>query len=164
MTLPVPLLAKARQVMEACAAAQVSLALAESCTGGLVAAALTALAGSSGFVERGFVTYSNAAKTDLLNVPASLIAEAGAVSEAVARAMADGALARSAADAALAITGIAGPTGGSAEKPVGTVHIAAAATGRETIHRRLLLPGSRDLVREAAVLAALDLLMERIAV
>ncbi|HIJ62165.1 MAG TPA: CinA family protein [Rhodospirillaceae bacterium] len=164
MTLPAPLLAKARQVMDACTAAEVSLALAESCTGGLVAAALTSLSGSSAFVERGFVTYSNAAKTELLTVPAALIAEAGAVSEAVARAMAEGALANSAAGAALAITGIAGPTGGSPEKPVGTVHIAAAARGRNTLHRRLLLPGNRDQVREAAVIAALDLLMERIVV
>lgn len=158
-TLPAPLLAKAAQVMEACRDAGVSLALAESCTGGLVAAALTSLAGSSTFVERGFVTYSNAAKTELLGVPAALIERVGAVSEEVARAMAEGALAHSAATASLAITGIAGPGGGTAEKPVGRVHIAAAAEGQATLHLRLSLAGDRDQVREAAVLAALDLLL-----
>ena len=162
MTLPSPLLAKARQVMEACTAAGTTLALAESCTGGLVAAALTSLPGSSSVVERGFVTYSNAAKTDQLGVAAELIHRFGAVSQEVARAMAEGALANAPTTAALAITGIAGPTGGSAEKPVGTVHVAVAAKGRPTLHRRLVLPGDRDQVREAAVIAALDLLLARI--
>ena len=106
------------------------VATAESCTGGLIAAALTESAGSSAWFERGFVTYSNAAKTDLLGVPQALILEHGAVSEPVARAMATGALARSRADLALAVTGIAGPGGGSADKPVGTVCLAWAMRDR----------------------------------
>ena len=97
------------------------LATAESCTGGLIAASCTELSGSSDWFERGFVTYSNEAKTEMLGVDAALIAAHGAVSEPVARAMAEGALARSRADIAVAVTGIAGPTGGSADKPVGTV-------------------------------------------
>jgi nicotinamide-nucleotide amidase len=157
------LLAKAREVMESCRAAGLALATAESCTGGLVAAALTALPGSSTFVERGFVTYSNAAKIELLGVSAQLIEERGAVSEEVARAMAEGAVAHSHADAALAITGIAGPTGGSLEKPVGTVHIAVAGKGHGTLHRQLLYSGDRTAVREASAVAALALLLELLA-
>jgi len=161
-TLPAVLVAKARDVMEVCHAAKVSVATAESCTGGLVAAALTSIPGSSTFVERGFVTYSNAAKTELLGVPAELIEQVGAVSQEVARAMAEGAVAHSQAAAAVAITGIAGPDGGSPQKPVGTVHLAAAAAGKPTRHRHLLCSGDRDAVREASALAALDLLIEAI--
>lgn len=112
------------------------LAMAESCTGGLIAAVLTEVSGSSDVVERGFVTYSNEAKNELLGVPADLIENKGAVSEEVARAMAEGALARSRADIAVAVTGIAGPGGGSPEKPVGLVHIAAQRAGQEVAHRR----------------------------
>ena len=131
------------------------LATAESCTGGLIAASCTELAGSSAWFERGFVTYSNEAKTELLGVPAELIAEHGAVSEAVARAMATGALMRSRADIAVAVTGIAGPTGGSADKPVGTVWLAWALR-RGIVHTELLhLPGDRAAVREATVAHAL---------
>ena len=111
------------------------LATAESCTGGLVSALLTEIAGSSDVVERGFVTYSNAAKMDLLGVPGSMLAEHGAVSEAVARAMVQGALAHSRVDVAVAVTGVAGPGGGSAAKPVGLVHIAAARRGGAVLHR-----------------------------
>ena len=100
------------------------LTTAESCTGGLIAAACTEQAGSSLWFERGFVSYSNAAKTELLGVPAALITQHGAVSEAVARAMAEGALAHSAAQVSIAVTGVAGPSGGSADKPVGTVWLA----------------------------------------
>ena len=106
------------------------LATAESCTGGMVAAACTDLAGSSQWFERGFVSYSNAAKTELLGVPADLIAAHGAVSEAVARAMAEGALVHSHAQVSLAVTGVAGPGGGSADKPVGTVWFAWCAAGQ----------------------------------
>ena len=114
-----------------------TIATAESCTGGLVAAFLTEIAGSSDVVDRGFVTYSNAAKSELLDVPADLIADRGAVSAEVARAMAEGAVRRSAADVAVAITGVAGPGGGTDAKPVGLVHFAAARRGGATIHREM---------------------------
>ncbi len=123
------------------------LVTAESCTGGLIAAACTSLAGSSEWFERGFVTYSNAAKTELLGVPEALIAMHGAVSAEVAAAMADGALARSHAQVAVAITGVAGPTGGTAAKPVGTVWIAAAAGGKPA--RSVLLQADGDRTRFA---------------
>src|SRR3982751_3041231 len=121
--------ALARSLLDLCRSRKLTIATAESCTGGLVAAALTAIPGSSDVVDRGFVTYSNAAKTEMLGVPADLIATHGAVSEPVARAMAEGALSRSNADVAVAITGIAGPDGGSDAKPVGLVHLAAARNG-----------------------------------
>lgn len=134
-------------------------ATAESCTGGLVAAALTSVPGSSDVVERGFVTYSNEAKTELLGVPAALIAGNGAVSEPVARAMAEGALARSRADVAVAVTGVAGPGGGSDLKPVGLVHLCAARRGRASLHlERRYGDIGRDGIREKAVLDALALL------
>jgi nicotinamide-nucleotide amidase len=110
------------------------LATAESCTGGMIAAGLTDIAGASSVLDRGFVTYSNAAKTEMIGVPTALIEAHGAVSEAVARAMAEGALAASRADVAIAVTGIAGPGGGSSEKPVGLVHLALASR-RGTAHR-----------------------------
>ena len=131
------------------------LATAESCTGGLIAAACTALAGSSDWFERGFVTYSNAAKTEQLGVEALLIARHGAVSEPVVRAMAEGALMRSAADLVVAVTGIAGPGGGTADKPVGLVWLAVAQRGAATRAERLQLAGDRAVVREQTVAAAL---------
>jgi nicotinamide-nucleotide amidase len=131
------------------------LATAESCTGGLFAATCTALAGSSDWFERGFVTYSNAAKTEQLGVNALLIAQHGAVSEPVVRAMAEGALAHSAADIAVAVTGIAGPGGGSADKPVGLVWLAMAQRGAAVQAERLQLAGDRAAVREQTVVAAL---------
>jgi nicotinamide-nucleotide amidase len=133
-------------------------ATAESCTGGLVCAALTHVAGSSDVVDRGFVTYSNAAKTDLLGVPAGLILEHGAVSEAVAERMALGAVERSAADVAVSITGVAGPGGGSAEKPVGLVWFGCAWRGGGVVTRQLVFAGDRAAVREQAVGVALALL------
>lgn len=126
------------------------LATAESCTGGMIAAACTDLAGSSSWFERGFVSYSNAAKTEMLGVPAALIAEHGAVSEPVARAMAQGALLNSRARVALAVTGIAGPGGGSADKPVGTVWF-AWATPAGLKSERLLFAGDRAAVRTATL-------------
>ena len=162
MSLPPALTAKAGEVLELCKLHGVMLATAESCTGGLVAAALTAIPGSSSVVERGFVTYSNQAKTEMIGVPASLIEAQGAVSAEVARAMAEGAVEHSRADVSLSITGIAGPDGGTAAKPVGTVHIAAAQRGALTLHRHCLFEGDRDSVREQSALAALELLMERI--
>ena len=133
------------------------LAVAESCTGGLVAAALTAIAGSSAVVDRGFVTYSNQAKAEMLGVPMPLIDAKGAVSREVAVAMAEGALRNSAADISVAITGIAGPGGGSADKPVGTVHFARAARGAATLHLHRVFDGNRDEVRRQATLTALRL-------
>lgn len=145
-----------------------SFATAESCTGGLIAASCTELAGSSAWFERGFVTYSNEAKTELLGVPAELIARHGAVSEEVARAMAAGALAHSRADIAVAVTGIAGPTGGSDAKPVGTVWLAWAERGHSetdgtdathdtvAVHaEKAWFPGDRQAVRGATVARAL---------
>lgn len=137
------------------------LATAESCTGGLVAAACTELSGSSAWFERGFVTYSNAAKTELLGVSAALIEAHGAVSEAVARGMAEGALRHSLAQVSVAITGVAGPTGGSADKPVGTVCFAwAVPTG--VFSERVHFGGERSDIRRAAVQHALQGLLRRI--
>ncbi|MBT2336490.1 CinA family protein [Variovorax paradoxus] len=133
------------------------LATAESCTGGLIAGACTELAGSSAWFERGFVTYSNAAKTELLGVDAALIDAHGAVSEPVARAMAEGAIARSAARAAVAVTGVAGPTGGSPEKPVGTVWFGWSVDGQVRTERRRF-DGDRAAVRAATVHYALQTL------
>jgi nicotinamide-nucleotide amidase len=135
-----------------------TVATAESCTGGLVAAALTAIPGSSDVVDRGFVTYSNDAKVDMLGVPAALIATHGAVSEPVARAMAEGALRASTAGVTVSLTGIAGPGGGSAGKPVGLVHLAAARRGGPTLHlERRYGDLGRAGIREAALRDALDL-------
>jgi nicotinamide-nucleotide amidase len=138
------------------------LATAESCTGGLIAAACTDLAGSSDWFERGFVTYSNEAKTELLGVDAALIAAHGAVSDPVALAMATGALAHSRADWAVAVTGIAGPGGGSAEKPVGLVWLAWCRHGEPPQAERHVFPGDRAHVRGATVARALQGLLERI--
>ena len=134
------------------------LATAESCTGGLVTALLTEIAGSSDVVERGFVTYSNAAKAELLGVPAALIAKHGAVSAQVARAMAEGALSRAPVDVAIAVTGIAGPGGATPGKPVGLVYLAAARKTRETLVERHQFQGDRTAVRLASVEAAFGLI------
>ena len=131
------------------------LAAAESCTGGLIAAACTSVAGSSDWFERGFVTYSNDAKVESLGVPAALIASHGAVSEPVVRAMAEGALAHSKAQWSVAVTGIAGPGGAVPGKPVGKVWLALAYRGVVTIAERLQLDGDRSAVREQTVQRAL---------
>ena len=157
------LLARAAALIQAYAARGEMIATAESCTGGLVSALLTEIAGSSAVVDRGFVTYSNEAKQDMLGVPAPLLEALGAVSEPVARAMAEGALAHSRAHVSVAITGVAGPGGGSAEKPVGLVHFACARRGAptQTVERRFGDVG-RTEVRRAALLCALDLLEGRL--
>ena len=154
------ILHEAALLLEECRSRGLMLVTAESCTGGLIAAALTAIAGSSDVVDRGFVTYSNAAKTELLGVPAALIAEAGAVSDAVAARMAEGALARSSAAIALSVTGIAGPGGGSAEKPVGLVWFGVAMREQPTRAVRHLFGGDRAEVRRRSVATALALLRE----
>ena len=136
------------------------VATAESCTGGLIAAALTHVPGSSDVVDRGFVTYSNEAKTELLGVDAALIASHGAVSQPVAAAMAEGALARSHADVAVSVTGVAGPGGGSAEKPVGTVWFGLARPGQPVRTERQVFAGTRTAVRAATVVRAFGLLAE----
>jgi nicotinamide-nucleotide amidase len=135
------------------------LATAESCTGGLIAAACTAVAGSSDWFERGFVTYSNAAKTEAIGVDAALITAHGAVSEEVALAMAQGALARSQADLAVAVTGIAGPGGATPGKPVGTVWVALARRGAPTQAELLQLQGDRAAIRAQTVEYALQRLL-----
>ena len=150
-------LALAEAVLDACREAGLRIAVAESCTGGLVAGCLTAVAGSSDVVERGFVTYTNEAKQEMLGVPAALFADGGpgAVSEEVARFMAEGALANSPADLGVAVTGVAGPTGGTAEKPIGLVHIAGARKGAETLSEQHQFDGDRDSVRMQSVTVAL---------
>ena len=152
----------ARQVIETAVARGLTIATAESCTGGLVAGTLTAIAGSSAVVECGFVTYSNAAKTGLLGVPAELIATHGAVSEPVARAMAEGAVARSAARLSVSVTGIAGPGGGSADKPVGLVHFSAVGPAGVIHTEHRFGDVGREAVRLASVRVALGLLLDRL--
>jgi len=137
------------------------LATAESCTGGMIAARCTDLPGSSAWFERGFVTYSNDAKTELLGVDGQLIVHQGAVSEAVARAMAEGAVAHSRAQVAVAVTGVAGPTGGSVDKPVGTVWLAWSVNGAVEAEK-MVFPGDRAAVREATTLHALQGLNNRL--
>ncbi|HEX5379233.1 MAG TPA: CinA family protein [Phenylobacterium sp.] len=137
---------------------------AESCTGGLVAAAICNIAGASDVFERGFITYTNRAKQEMLGVPGDLIADLGAVSEPVARMMAEGALENSNAHLAVAITGVAGPQGGTRMKPVGTVHIATARTNHGLYHRSEFFQfETRSEIQLAAVQAALEQLRERIA-
>lgn len=159
MTLfPEPLPTLARALLAACEEAHLRLATAESCTGGLIAACLTEIPGSSAVFDRGVVTYSNDAKTDLLGVPRSLIRTRGAVSAEVARAMAEGLLARCPADLVVAVTGIAGPGGGSPGRPVGLVHMAVVRRGRTLTPHYEVFPGDRTAVRLATAVAALALL------
>ncbi|MFM5908539.1 MAG: CinA family protein [Novosphingobium sp.] len=159
--LPVELIALARRVVEENAASRRKVAVAESCTGGLVAAALTEISGSSDVLDRGFVTYSNESKQELLGVSPDIIDTFGAVSIACVWAMSQGALKHSRADVAVAISGIAGPGGGSREKPVGTVVFAKAVRGEEesTSEEKRFEPGSRADIRLQAALVALDLLL-----
>ncbi len=156
------LLGKTEALLASCRRKGLLLATAESCTGGLIAALLTSIAGSSDVFECGFVTYSNLAKEELLNVDPGLLARFGAVSAEVARAMTEGALAHSAAQIALAVTGIAGPGGGTPEKPVGLVHFGIGQRGAiATVERRFGDIG-RTEVRLASVAVALDLLCEAV--
>ncbi|HEU0070457.1 MAG TPA: CinA family protein [Alphaproteobacteria bacterium] len=165
MTFPADILAQAESVLAAARAQGLRIATAESCTGGLVAGALTEIAGSSDVVECGFVTYANAAKTALLGVSPAWLDDpnVGAVSEVVARAMAEGALRAAPIDLAVGITGIAGPGGGSAHKPVGLVHFGCARAGRPTLHERHVFAGNRSEIRLAAVRVALAMIAKQIA-
>jgi len=147
----------AEHALTACRKKGLKLVTAESCTGGLIAAALTAIAGSSDVVDRAFVTYSNEAKREMIGVPWDAIMGHGAVSEPVARAMAAGALARSNAQIAVSVTGVAGPGGGSDEKPVGLVHFSAVRSGQDALAERHVFPGDRDNIRRLATLTALAL-------
>ncbi|WP_407975602.1 CinA family protein [Brucella pseudogrignonensis] len=153
--------AQAIDVLNACRKHGIMIATAESCTGGLIAGALTDIAGSSDVVDRGFVTYSNEAKNEMIGVPMELINQVGAVSKEVAIAMAEGALNNSRAGISIAVTGIAGPGGGSAEKPVGLVHIASARKGFATLHKECRFgEKSREDTRHQTVLSALALVLE----
>jgi len=153
--------AAAATVLDLCRARGLKVATAESCTGGLVAGALTDIAGSSDVVDRGFVTYSNEAKQQMLGVPAGILREHGAVSRETVEAMARGALGNGNADLAVAITGIAGPGGGSADKPVGMVHFAAASRGGKLTHAEIRYGDiGRSAVRQKSVLQALAMLKE----
>ena len=153
------LLDQAARLLQICRTSNLRIATVESCTGGLVAALLTAVPGSSDVVERSFVTYSNEAKAEMLGVPAALIADKGAVSAEVARAMAEGALAHSRAELAVSITGVAGPGGGSDEKPVGLVHFATAVKGGATLHQECRFgPLTRDAIRLQSLETAIAML------
>lgn len=154
------ILSAAERVLDVCRARGWRVATAESCTGGLIAAALTAVANSSDVVERGFVTYSNQAKVEMLGVPPETIAAHGAVSPETAAAMAQGALERASADLAISATGVAGPGGGSAEKPVGLVVLGLARRGAACRTERRVFTGDRAAVREAALREGLALLAE----
>jgi len=153
------LLARAARLLEVCRGQGLLLATAESCTGGLVAALLTEVPGSSAVVDRGFVTYSNNAKVEMLGVSPAMIAAEGAVSEAVARAMADGVLRNTRADIAVSVTGIAGPGGGTASKPVGLVHFACARRDRDDVAVACRFGDlGRGGIRLASVMQALDMI------
>jgi nicotinamide-nucleotide amidase len=151
-----------RRLLDTCERRGWQLATAESCTGGLIIACLTEIPGSSSVVVRGYVTYDNRAKAEMLGVPAPLFERVGAVSEEVARAMAEGALARANVDLAIAATGIAGPGGATPTKPVGLVHLAVAMRGGPTRHAREVFPGDRTAIRLASVDAALTLALSAV--
>jgi nicotinamide-nucleotide amidase len=145
----------AEHVLEVCRRKKLRVVTAESCTGGLIAGALTAIAGSSDVVDRAFITYSNEAKREMIGVPWDAILGHGAVSEPVARAMAAGALARGNAQIAVSVTGVAGPGGGTPDKPVGLVHFAAQRAGYDAIVEHHVFPGDRDQIRRLTVVTAL---------
>ena len=157
------LMTQATLLLQTCRDAGVMVATAESCTGGLIAGCLTEIAGSSDVMDRGFVTYSNEAKNVMLDVPMTLIESHGAVSEPVARAMAEGAVVNSAAALAVAVTGVAGPGGGTTEKPVGLVHLACARRGGATLHREQRYGDlGRGGIRQATIHTALEMLAQQI--
>jgi nicotinamide-nucleotide amidase len=156
--LPDTTMHEAAVLVAACRSKGILLATAEGCTGGLIAAALTAIAGSSRVVDQGFVAYSNEAKNRMVGVPMELIERHGAVSEQVTIAMAHGALARSRAAIAVSVAGVAGPGGGSADKPVGLVCFGLARTGKPTLSERQVFPGDRGAIRAAAVAYAFQMI------
>ncbi|ATC31893.1 CinA family protein [Caulobacter vibrioides] len=161
---PLEIQTLARLLIDEARARSLRLVAAESCTGGLVAGAICSISGASDVFERGFVTYTNRAKSEMLGVPGDLIADHGAVSEPVARMMAEGALRESNGHVAVAITGVAGPGGGTPMKPVGTVHFAVARANRSVVHRLERFDGeTREAVQLAAIRTALEMLREAVA-
>ena len=159
MKLPDDIATLAEETIAALKAAGITVATAESCTGGLIAGALTSVSGSSDVVYGGFVSYANEAKIAMIGVPFGLLKQFGAVSKEVAMAMADGAMGTAGTHLAVAVTGIAGPNGGSADKPVGLVHFSVATEDRTT-HLKKVFPGNRDEVRHATVVQALKLVLK----
>lgn len=160
MRLPNEVVDLSAKVVAALKARELTIATAESCTGGLIAGALTSISGSSAVVYGGFVTYANEAKISMIGVPFALLRRHGAVSEEVAIAMAEGAMAAAGTDIAVAVSGIAGPDGGSGEKPVGTVHFAVATADATTHTKKLFKDMDRDGVRHATVLQALNMVLK----
>lgn len=158
------MLAQAEEVVAICKRRGLTIATAESCTGGLVASIITEIPGASDVFTHGFITYANPAKVSMIDVPESSIASHGAVSEPIARAMAEGALNTAGTSLAIGVTGIAGPGGGSAKKPVGLVHIACAAVGAPTQHRECHFDGSRTCIRLKSVEVALVMLLKQLEV
>jgi nicotinamide-nucleotide amidase len=158
---PEKTLMKAQKLLEVCNEKGLHVSTVESCTGGLISGCLTAVPGSSNVVDRTFVTYTNEAKIEMVCVPALLFNEVGAVSEEVARAMAEGALNNSNADVTGSVTGIAGPGGGTETKPVGLVHMAAARKGYETLHLQYIFEGDRNAVRLQSVNTVIDLMLRQ---
>ena len=152
----------AENVISACKKHNLKLATAESCTGGLIAGCLTSISGASDVLQFGFVTYTNQAKINLLGVSSSILSEHGAVSEIVSRSMANGAIRTGNADISISVTGIAGPGGGSNEKPVGLVHISVARNHFDTLHESYLFDGDREAIRLQTVTAALKLLLKQL--
>lgn len=160
---PLEIQTLARLLIDEARGRSLRLVTAESCTGGLVAGAICSIAGASDVFERGFVTYTNRAKSEMLGVPGDLIADHGAVSEPVARMMAEGALRESNGHVAVAITGVAGPGGGTPLKPVGTVHFAVARANRSVVHRHERFDGdTREAVQLEAIRVALEMLREAV--
>jgi len=154
------ILDQATNLLSICREKKIRVVTAESCTGGMIGAYLTAIAGSSDMFERGFVTYTNHAKAEILGVDEELLKKKGAVCEPVSRGMATGALEKSRAEISVAVTGIAGPTGGSAFKPVGLVHMAAASKKGAVVHNKVVFEGGRDAVREQTVKTAMQMLID----
>jgi nicotinamide-nucleotide amidase len=160
---PLEIVTLARLLIDDARSRSLRICTAESCTGGLVAGAICSIAGASDIFERGFVTYTNRAKEEVLGIPGDLIADFGAVSEPVARMMAEGALENSNAHVSVAITGIAGPGGATPMKPVGTVHLAVARSNRSVTHRHEIFDDtSREEIQLAAVRVALEMLREAV--
>lgn len=160
--LPPDLTIKTHEIIKALRKNKMRLATAESCTGGLISMAITEVPGASEVFERGFVTYSNAAKIDLLTVPTFYIEDYGAVSMEVAIAMAEGALLMSKADISISVTGAAGPDGGTEEKPIGTVFIGCALKNKETVHKQFSFTGDRHSIRLQSAKAALELALNHL--
>ena len=150
------------KLISSCRSQDIKIATAESCTGGLIAGCLTSISGSSDVFERGFNTYSNNAKVEMLNVPKDMIIAHGAVSETVATAMCEGALKKAPVQLTVSVTGIAGPAGGTLEKPVGTVYIASARVGKNTVSNCYRFDGNRDKIRVSTIKKAIEIMLSQV--